>query len=110
MPKLYTVLAIMVLLTIAGCSGPTNSNEHNHDELETETVSFTGTIREINGKTAIVSAVLSEGNPESNVFVDLSVNQDETFQVGDIIKVEYDGAINESNPAQINTLSVEHAE
>ncbi|MEH7250151.1 DUF3221 domain-containing protein [Neobacillus niacini] len=47
------------------------------------------------------------GNPEGDLFVDLSVNNDETFQVGDKIKVGFDGIIKESNPAQINTLSVE---
>lgn len=41
------------------------------------------------------------------MFVNLSVNSDETFQIGDRIKVGYDGTIMESNPAQINTLSVE---
>ncbi|GAA0603335.1 hypothetical protein GCM10009001_20370 [Virgibacillus siamensis] len=41
------------------------------------------------------------------MFVDLSVNNDKTFQVGDKIKVGFDGKILESNPAQINTLSVE---
>ena len=40
-------------------------------------------------------------------FFDLSVNEAETFRVGDKIKVGFDGTIKESNPAQINTLSVE---
>jgi len=37
----------------------------------------------------------------------LSVNNDEAFQVGDEIKVGYDGTIMESYPTQIYTLSVE---
>jgi len=36
----------------------------------------------------------------------LSVNNDEAFQVGNEIKVGYDGTM-ESYPAQIHTLSVE---
>jgi len=41
------------------------------------------------------------------VVVDISVKNDEAFQVGDKVKVGYDGAIRESSPAQINTLSVD---
>ena len=44
------------------------------------------------------------------IFVDLSVNRAVTFQVGDEIEVVFDGVMRESNPAQINTLSVELVE
>ncbi|MFS0752149.1 DUF3221 domain-containing protein [Oceanobacillus sp. 1P07AA] len=75
------------------------------NEIETVSTYFIGTINEINGNIAIVYSKL--GGLEGDVFVDLSVNNDATFQIGDKINVEYDGTILESNPAQINTLSVE---
>jgi hypothetical protein len=105
--RIFNALAIIVLLTIVGCSNSIGSSEEKNNEVKTEYSSFIGTIKDINGKTAIVSAIVFEGNPEGDVFVDLTVNNDETFEVGDKIKVGFDGIIKESNPALINTFSVE---
>ncbi|MFC7782917.1 DUF3221 domain-containing protein [Rossellomorea sp. GCM10028870] len=107
MTRIFIALATIVLLTIVGCSNLTDRSKEKNNEIKTESSSFIGTIKEINGNTALVSAKVFKGNPEGNVFVDLSVNNDETFQFGDKVKVEFDGTIKESNPAQINTLSVE---
>lgn len=104
MTRIFKAFAIIVLLPIIGCSNSIASSEEN--EIKTESSSFTGTIKEINDNRALVSAKVYEGNPESDVFIDLSVNNAETFQVGDKVKVEFEGIIKESNPAQINTLSV----
>ncbi|NCU18692.1 DUF3221 domain-containing protein [Pallidibacillus pasinlerensis] len=106
MKKLFSMFVILLLFTLIGC-GNSNDGKNDTSSVDKDNLTFIGTIKEINGDTAIVSAVLVEGNPEGDVFVDLSVNKDETFQVGDKIKVEFDGVIRESNPAQINTLSVE---
>ena len=107
MTRIFKALAIIVLLTIVGCSNSIDRSEEKNNEVKTETSSFTGTIKTINGNSAIVSAKVFEGNPEGDVFVDLSVNNDETFQVRDKVKVGFDGIIKESNPARINTMSVE---
>jgi hypothetical protein len=107
MTRIFKALAMIVLLTIVGCSNSTDRSEEKNNEIKTESSSFIGTIKEIYGNSALVSAKVFEGNPEGDVFVDLSVNNDETFQVGDKVKVGFDGTIKESNPAQINTLSVE---
>jgi Protein of unknown function (DUF3221) len=107
MTRIFKALAIIVILTIVGCSNSTDRSEEKNNEIKTESSSFTGTIKEINGNSALVSTKVFEGNPEGDVFVDLSVNNDETFQVGDKVKVGFDGTIKESNPAQINTLFVE---
>ncbi|HLQ98400.1 MAG TPA: DUF3221 domain-containing protein [Candidatus Dormibacteraeota bacterium] len=104
---MFKVLAIIVLLTIVGCSNSIDTSEEKGNEIKTVNSSFTGTIKDISGNRALVSAKIVEGNPEGDVFVDLSVNEAETFRVGDKIKVGFDGTIKESNPAQINTLSVE---
>lgn len=103
--KIFKPFLIIVILIISGCSNSVIQNDEEPVEIETGSVYFTGTIKEINDNTALVYAEL--GGSEGNVFVNLSVNSDEAFQVGDAIKVEYDGTIMESNPAQINTLSVE---
>lgn len=104
-PRVFKALAIIGLLVIVGCANSTDESEEKFNEPTTANSSFTGTIKEIKSNTAIVSAKLGGG--EGDVFVNLSVNSDETFQVGDRVKVGYDGTIMESNPAQINTLFVE---
>ena len=75
-------------------------------------VTFTGTIEEIyEQKTGLIVVEVGEMLRSSDkVYVDLSVNTTETFQVGDRIKVGFDGIVMESYPAQINTLSVERVE
>ena len=102
--KKYKLLFILFLssLLIACNSGDVKKA----DDSEVK-ASFRGTILEINNHTAIVSSEYSE---YSRIRVDLSVNSAVTFQVGDEIEVGYDGRIMESNPAQINTLSVELVE
>ncbi|QWC21134.1 DUF3221 domain-containing protein [Bacillus haikouensis] len=67
-------------------------------------VSFEGRIVELLENRAIVA--VEKGDFTGRVLVDLSMNESETFQVGDKIKVEYEGQVRESDPAQINTLSV----
>ena len=102
MKKKCTIFfAIILIGLLSACS----SSDVKTDEIKTVNSDFIGTIKEINGHRAIVYAKLGGG--EGDVFVDLSVNDDETFQVGDEVKVEFDGRIFESNPAKINTLSVE---
>ena len=97
-----------------GCNSE-NSKVNNHvdgkgssDNIQT----FIGIIEEITDqKTALI--VVEEGGilqSSNKVFVDLSVNATETFQVGDQVKVGFDGAVRESYPAQIETLSVEKVE
>ncbi|GGK06144.1 hypothetical protein GCM10007063_30790 [Lentibacillus kapialis] len=102
--KSTILFAIILIGLLPACSF---SGDDKTNEVEKTSSYFKGTIKKINGNNALVSAKIFEGNPESDVFVDLSVNSDKNFQVGDKIKVEFDGNILESNPAQINTLSVE---
>lgn len=73
----------------------------NSDDARTYP-SFTGEIKEIIEKTAIVESSLA-----GKVAVNLAVNYEETFQVGDTVRVYFTGEIRESNPAQIDTLAVE---
>lgn len=98
MNRVFKLLAIIALLISIGCS---------INEEKTETFYFTGVIKEINGNSALVSSKAFDNNPEGDVYVDLSINNEGFFVEGDKIKVGYDGNVMESYPLQINTLSVE---
>jgi len=68
---------------------------------------FTGTIEDINGDSATVKIEEGEILKSGSVgFVNLSVNEDTTFQIGDKVKVKY-GSVGESLPLSIDTKSVE---
>jgi len=97
-------ITILFSCLLYGC----NSEDTKNEKKEVK-ATFIGTIEEITdnqiGLVDIVEGeILSSGN---RVSVNLSVNPTETFQLGDKIKVGYDGTIMESFPLQINTLTVE---
>jgi len=100
-------IAILLSCLLYGCNLEDTKNEKKEVKA-----TFIGTIEEITdnqiGLVDIVEGeILSSG---SRVSVNLSVNSTETFQLGDKIKVGYDGTIMESFPLQINTLTVEPVE
>ncbi len=101
MKRTYKAVAIIVLLTISGCSNSINGNDEEPTDIETASFYFTGTIKDIYGDTALVDGT------RGKILVSLSVNNDEIFHIGDKVKVGYNGTIMESSPAQIKTLSVE---
>ncbi|ADC51458.1 hypothetical protein BpOF4_17075 [Alkalihalophilus pseudofirmus OF4] len=90
---------ILTVVIITAC----NSGEH---ELTGE-ASFTGTIESIHNDSAIIAIeegeILSSGD---KVSVNLSLNEEDTFAVGDRVVVEYDGAVMESYPLQVHTISI----
>jgi len=106
MQRMFKALTIIVILTLTGCSQSSmDGNDQEPSDIDVVKFYFTGTIKDINGNQAIVYAKLGGG--KGDVVVNLSVNNDETFQVNDKVKVGYDGVVMESSPAQINTISVE---
>ena len=68
-----------------------------------------GTIQEITGDSAIIDAAEEDGKTLGQISID-PVNPNETFQIGDKVRIGYDGMIMESAPAQVNTLTVEKVE
>ena len=46
-------------------------------------------------------------NSGDKAMINLSVNQEEAFGVGDRIKVSYDGVVMESYPLKVNEIFVE---
>ncbi|QGG52732.1 hypothetical protein [Lysinibacillus pakistanensis] len=65
----------------------------------------------INNREAFVYVTKTEGNPVYGIiYVNLAKNPDETFQVGDKVKVGYNGTVQDTAPLAITTLSVELVE
>lgn len=93
--KISLLFVVLLISLLTACSGEDISE-------------FTGTITGINGNVAIVDAKIGGG--DMVVLVDLSVNKEASFKIGDVIKVQYEGGILESYPARIETKSVELVE
>lgn len=95
--RLFITLVLISLLIACDSS----------DGHETE-ATFIGTIEEINNQIALISIdegeILKSG---SRVSINLAVNSQETFQVGDKIKVGYDGEVRESGPLGVNETFIE---
>lgn len=99
---LHVVIILFFTGFVSGC------NVSNQDAAE---ATFTGTIEHINEDQARVA--IEEGDilrSGDKVMVDLSVADDVTLQVGDRIRVGYDGGVQESHPLGINTTFVERVE
>lgn len=111
MKRLFFCLAIIIFLTISGCS---NASDKNDNESNETTFKFTGTIEEINDTKALVKtnndALKDVDSSESEVLVDLSINSEQSFQIGDEIKVKAGDVVLDSEPRQVDTLSVELVE
>lgn len=90
------VLAVVFLITAAACG------------KQSDKITFSGTITEINGDNAIVKPFDGETilSSADKISINLS-SSNEIFAVGDEITVEYDGTIMESYPAQVNVLGIE---
>lgn len=73
---------------------------------------FIGEIEEmINNREAFVYVAKTEGYPVYGIiYVNLAKNPDETFQVGDKVKVGYNGKVQGTVPLTITTLTVELVE
>ena len=115
MKKVVIILCVMIaIFSVVACSDtPAIDRGDGSDNLDvsTDTVTFSGTILELNGNNAIVEPF--EGEPirssADKIVVDLSSNN-ENFAVGDEIIVEYTGEVMESYPAQIVVLGIEKVE
>lgn len=96
------LLSLLAMILLAGC----NLSKENQSDA-----TFTGTIEEVTADNAIVAVeegeILTSGD---TVMVSLENVEDETFEVGDNVRVGYDGPIMESDPLQINTIFIEKIE
>lgn len=73
---------------------------------------FVGVIDEmVNDRKAVVNVTESENNTVYGiVYVNLAKNPDETFKVGDKVKVGYNGKVQGTAPMAVTTLTVELVE
>ncbi|MFJ6210228.1 hypothetical protein [Lysinibacillus sp. NPDC092081] len=73
---------------------------------------FVGVIEEvINDRAAFVYVTKAENDAVYGIiYVNLAKNPDETFKVGDKVKVGYDGTVQYTAPMVITTLTVELVE
>ncbi len=73
---------------------------------------FVGSIEEINSSgTATVSELEANDNKLlGTVVIDLPADAEEPFQVGDKVKVGYDGTTLEMAPVRISTITIEKVE
>ena len=105
----FVFLTAIITIGLVACNAD-NHTSHEDSSIGTDstTVTFDGTIEEINGDSVLVTIdageILSSGD---KVKVDLSSASDEIFEIGDKVQVEYDGMIQESYPLQVNTLSIQ---
>ncbi|MCM3768500.1 YobA family protein [Neobacillus niacini] len=103
----FLLLTFIIGLLVACTPVNTDPND-NEIKVDKATGFFIGTIEEKSDQNAIVNVdqgeILKSGN---RVFVNLSVNSNATFQVGDKIRVDYEGEVRESYPFRINVTNVE---
>ena len=130
--KLISLFTIVLVGLLFACSSPNDdSTDHHKNKVtsvepieaidghrsevnsvgsEEEIFTFIGVIEEIHVKSNTALVSVEEGDISSGSLVGgvgLSVASDTTFEVGDKIKVGFDGLIRESQPLGINTTFVE---
>ncbi|MBD3107730.1 DUF3221 domain-containing protein [Bacillus sp. AGMB 02131] len=104
--KKYNLLFILFISILLSACNTEDAKSLGEPDVY---VTFRGTIAEmISDDRAIVH--WEQKGRTTPIFVNLSVNSEATFQVGDTVEVGFDGEIKESHPAQIKTLSVELVE
>ena len=101
MRKKCNLLFMLFIVCLLAACGTEDVKKVDDDDLPL--AYFTGTIEEITSP----SKAIVNSDKYGLIFVNLSVNEDVTFKVGDRVEVGFDGEIKESYPAQIKTKSVE---
>lgn len=99
MKKLLFIVGI--LLVLAACSNKTANETDTNDETDT----FEGTIQSIEGDRALLDARINDVVEETPMAIYITLPSDD-FAVGDVVIVEYNGMILESDPAQVQAISV----
>lgn len=107
--KIRILLNIILIILLVACNSVDNKTKIDNETKNNQTkATFTGSIVDINGQTALVNVeegdILKSGN---SVHVGLSDKSGAKFKVGDKVRVGYEGEIRESDPLGINVVSVE---
>lgn len=100
MKKIFLCLSLIFII-LAGCTTPMNmSNVVNEPN-------FAGTVEETHENSILVRVNSDEVTSSDLISVSLDVELKDSmthFEVGDKIRVYYDGTIAESYPAQVNKV------
>src|SRR5690625_4138475 len=115
------LFSIILFGLLVSCQHATDAPVSNHDNnpdtdlTAKETIeqpNFIGIIEEIHGDSELVKVeegeILKSGQHVGGI--DLSLAEDTAFEVGDSVKVKFEGGVRESYPLGINTVSVEKLE
>ncbi len=109
MKKLITLmLALMCILVLTGCQNLPVENDTPPGVLPNDgNVTFIAQVLEVHSGSYLVQPV--EGSAELNSADKITVPAQEgvNAQVGDYIKITYDGQLMESYPAQIHQATIE---
>ncbi|BAK16744.1 ABC-type sugar transport system, ATPase component [Solibacillus silvestris StLB046] len=103
MKSKFSLLYLFLLSSMLfACNSPENDVK----------ATFVGIIEEVHEESATVSVIEADGIYKISglVNINLSVNPEESFQVGDKVKVGYDGTTMETSPLGIKTLTLEKVE
>ena len=104
---IFLIFLLMFSISLVACGNNINNNivdEPNNDEIIKKEVSFEAKILEIHEKSILVEPVEGSNELKSSDKISLGVsniNIDFDLQLGQTIKIVYDGMIMESYPAQI---------
>lgn len=98
------LITILLSCLLAAC----NSAGIQKEETQVK-ASLIGQIEYINNQSATVVVTKDESTNKiaGTIIINLSVNPNETFEVGDKVKVGYDGTTMETAPVRIEALTVE---
>lgn len=116
MKPLKYFLLISLIVVLVACGTDNDSNNSVETDGSSSVATFTAEIIEIyedlgsDTFAANVKVIDKENSgltADTQLAVNLNVNADETFEIGDHIRVGFDGVIMESDPPQIRTESVE---
>lgn len=109
MKKIFAIiLALMCILALAGCQNLPADNDTPPGVLPSDgNVTFIAQVLEVHAGSYLIQPV--EGSAELNSADKITVPAQDgvNAQVGDYIKVTYDGQLMESYPAQIHRATIE---
>jgi len=105
--KLKNKIVLLCSILLSSILFACNATEVKNNEVQ---ATFVGIIEEVHGESATVFVTETEDKISGLVTINLTVNDDDTFQVGDKVKVGYDGTTMEISPITIKTLTLEKVE
>ena len=107
MKKLFVfVLALVLAVSLVACGKGESNNGAKISETNGDDYYFKAKVVEVNGTTLLVE-VTEVGRAGLSVGSLVSFSRDAEFEVGDTVKVVFDGVIQETYPCQLpNVYSV----